>query len=130
MSVRIAQRLSSEDTRGQALAWIEANVPAGAHIVREEYTPQPDPNRYQVEYMWSLGFEDPRNFHRMRVDYVVASQAVYARFLNDPAARYPEITGHYRRIFRLPRAAEFVPGSATGPLVTIYRVPRGRRRSR
>ena len=124
----IARRLSSVDTRAQALAWIEANVPVGSHIVREEYTPQPDANRYEVEYLWSLGFQEPRDYRRSGVDYVVASQAVYARFLNDPARRYPDIVDRYQRIFRLPRAAAFVPDAqATGPAVTIYRVARGRR---
>jgi hypothetical protein len=128
MSVSVARRLSSTDTRARALAWIDANVPVGSHIVREEYTPQPDAHRYQVEYLWSLGFQDPREFRRTGVDYVVASQAVYARFLNDPAARYPEIVDHYRRIFRLPRAAAFVPdANATGPAVTIYRMPHAKR---
>jgi hypothetical protein len=127
-SVAIARRLSADDTRSQALAWIDAHVPVGSRIVREEYTPQPDAHRYDVEYLWSLGFQDPRDYRRTRVDYLVASQAVYARFLNDPAARYPDIVDRYQRIFRLPRAAFFVPdANVTGPAVTIYRVSHGRR---
>jgi hypothetical protein len=129
MSFDVVKRLRADDTRSVALAWIERNVPEGAHIIREEYTPQPDPDRYRVEYVWSLGFGDPNEYRRAGVDYVIASQAVYARFFNDPQARYPDIVERYERIFRLPRVAFFLATPATnGPAVTIYRVPHGAKR--
>jgi hypothetical protein len=131
MSLAIARRLAGRDTRSMALEWIDENVADGAYILREEYTPQPDPKRFRVEYQWSLGFGDPRDYRRTGVDYVIASQAIYARFFNDPANRYPEIVDHYRRIFELERAAVFMaPPDATGPAVTIYRVGHGRGRGK
>jgi hypothetical protein len=130
MSTALIRKLMGADTRSLALAWIDANVPAGSYIVREEYTPQPDPERYRVEYTWSLGFGDPRDYRRTGVDYLVASQAVYARFLDDPLARYPEVAARYRDIFALRRVAEFVPhAGASGPAVSIYRTRNGGRRN-
>jgi 4-amino-4-deoxy-L-arabinose transferase-like glycosyltransferase len=131
MSWAAMRRLASRDTRSVALEWIEANVSPGSYIVREEYTPQPDPERYRVEYTWSLAFGDPRDYARIGVEYLVASQAVYARFVNEPSERYSDIVERYREIFLLPRAATFAPEEGTtGPIVTIYRVRHAKRRNR
>ncbi|RMF25039.1 MAG: hypothetical protein D6760_01925 [Deltaproteobacteria bacterium] len=124
VAVHTAARFGNRDTRERAQRWIEANLPAGARIVREEYGPRPDPTRYRVEYLWSAAFREPRWYQRNGVDAVVVSSLVYRRFLRDPEKRYPQIVERYRRIFKWPRLVRIAPGpQELGPVVSVFRPP-------
>jgi hypothetical protein len=128
LSVVHVSRFAGGDTRSLARAWIEANVEPGASIVREEFTPRPDPDRYRVEYVWSLASRPVGWYAVNDVDYVVASAAVYNRYMNAHGPGMDAARATYRRIAMLPRAAVFAPGfglgGPAGPLITIHRVPR------
>lgn len=122
LATRRTLMLAGGDTRSQAAAWIQDNVAAGSTIVREEYTPRPDPDRFRVVYVWSLSQLDPTWYTNNDVDYVVASSSIHARLR---AAGNTQATDRYRSLFRWPRAAGFAPGARTsGPLVTVIEVPR------
>ena len=120
LAMRRTAMLAGDDTRSQAAAWIAATLPAGSKIIREEYTPRPDPDRFEVLYLWSLAVHDPLWYRNNGVDYVVASSAIHGRF-RGPGSFEAE---RYRRLFFWPKAARFVPGPAVrGPAVTVFKVP-------
>ncbi|GBD25328.1 hypothetical protein HRbin30_00646 [bacterium HR30] len=122
-SQALVRSLSSPDTRSLALQWIESNIPAGAHIAREEYTPQVSGKRYRVTYVQVLGTRPYAWYLGSEVDYLVASSLIYERYRD-----HPTLGEFYRFAFeRLPLVAEFRPeANTTGPTVRILHVPRWR----
>jgi hypothetical protein len=117
------RRLLGDDNRNLAAAWIETHLPPRAHIVREEYTPQPDPQRYRVEYTWSLAFADPADYADDGVDVLIASQGVYGRFLGPGRAQHAQMAQRYAHLFATRPAASFFPGpTVNGPLIYVYRL--------
>jgi hypothetical protein len=80
--------LAQPDTRAQAYAWLEANVPAGARIVADEYTVRdrrpradlPDRARFDLDLANPLS-EQPLDYYRQqRYRYAVTSSFQYQRF--------------------------------------------------
>ncbi|HEY8869908.1 MAG TPA: glycosyltransferase family 39 protein [Candidatus Limnocylindrales bacterium] len=67
--------LREPDTRTIALDWIEANIPHGATIAREEYTPQIPNSAYRVGFAGYLLAYEPLEWYRSAgFEYVVTSQ--------------------------------------------------------
>jgi hypothetical protein len=125
VSRRIVDKLRAADTRNLAAQWIDAHVPPGSSIVREEYTPQPDTGRFDVRYVWSLAGNEVSDYTRLRIDYLVASRAVYGRVLNSGQPEVEAMAQRYRAMFLYPRAATFEPGpGVSGPTIEILEVPR------
>ncbi len=120
-SQALLRNLRLPDTRTRALEWIQANLPAGAHIAREEYTPQLGSHRYRVTYVQVLATRPYAWYLREGVDYLVASSLIYERFRDTPG-----LGDFYRFAFeRLPLVAEFRPDAhTTGPTIRILHVPR------
>lgn len=143
------------DSRAQARAWIEANIPGGAFVVTEAYGPQ----LYGPYTVWDLDDKvrarvfraeesrpyyavqelpmyqvDPERagvFYDMNVldvgDVFVTTEPVRGRYERDPS-RFSREMEFYRRLdddFDL--AAEFPAGDGVGPGVRVYR-RRGERR--
>jgi hypothetical protein len=120
----IITNLRAPDTRAVATQWIQRNLKQGSSIVREEYTPQPDGDRYRVRYVWSLAVQDASDYARNGVEYLVASQAIYARILNDSGPQMRAMAERYRHVFVFPKVASFVPGhDMSGPAIDIFAVP-------
>jgi len=120
-SVQTARRFAGTDTRAAALAWIDANVRPGSAIAREEFTPRPDPQRYGMSYMWSLGSHEPQWFEARGIDYLIASHLVWGRILGDPQQRDPAAVRRYRQLFAGERVATFAADeNMTGPMISIY----------
>ena len=124
--LRYDRQLSRQDTRTVALEWIEANLPPGSRIAREEYTPQVSADRYQVTYLWSLAFRPQGWYVDEQFDYLVVSSSVYGRALYPPYVAGAAGPPFYTRVLQsLPLAAEFAPAAdRPGPAIRIYRVPR------
>lgn len=120
-SYRLSARMTADDTRSQALSWIEANVPHGAGLVREEYTPRPDPTRYRVDYLQSLG-DRPIDWYRSRgFDYAIASSLMYNRILRDRRPSSIAAADVYRWILSHPELVSFSSaGERTGPVITVF----------
>jgi hypothetical protein len=116
------RRLLQTDTRSQALRWIEANLPAGARVAREEHTPQIQGKRYQVIFVSSLARRPFEWYAAEGVEYLIASSRAYAETLaaaqgGSAAAEF------YQALFSLPLVAEFTPGPAVnGPVIRIHRL--------
>jgi len=132
LSVAQVRTATLPDTRWDALRWVSRNVPPGARVVREPHTPEVElltvegqPRLAVRALQWSVTDLDPREIAAF--DYVLVSDAMYGRFLKDPA-RYPARAARYRALFEaLTLEGEFAPepGHTTGPVVRVYRVPHG-----
>ena len=124
LTTRIITGLRSADTRTLAVQWIEKNLPPGSSIVREEYTPQPDGRRYRVRYVWSLAVQNASDYARNGVEYLIASQGIYGRILNDPEPQMRAMAERYQRMFLFRRVASFAPGqNVSGPAIDVFEVP-------
>lgn len=124
---QLRARWHALDTRSEAYAWVETHLPAGTHLVREEYTPQIASGKYRVTFVQVAGSRPYSWYLQNEVDYLVLSSDIYGRF---HAARPEEraIAEFYRFVFTsLPLAAEFVPGPGrVGPTIRVYEIPRWR----
>lgn len=111
------------NTRWLAKVWIDENLPAGARIAREFYTPPIDAKKFRVDEVGYWGLI--RTPQLERYDYLIASSDDFARFV-DHANRYPEQAAAYYRIFdRYELVKQFVADwrTSTGPEIRIYRRP-------
>ncbi len=105
------------DTRTIALDWIERNIPRGATIAREEYTPQIPASEYKVSYEQPLA-RQPLVWYRSRFDYLVASSQAFDRYWGHS----PE-DAFYSSLLALPAVLDLRPKAGQqGPRVVIVRL--------
>jgi len=116
--------LARPSTREIAREWIRANVPRGASIAKESYTPDFPEGEYQVlhrRFVTRLSLEELRGF-----DYVLVASAAYGRF-HDPAAltrpHQRQMAERYAEIFRSwELVREWSPSETQdGPVIRLYR---------
>ena len=124
----------SVDPMTEMLEWIEANVPPGAGILREEATPAVDSRRYRTAYRPVLGRVSAEFLTRADWDYVLVAAETYGRFLEPGAPngdRAERVARGYEQIFGWPLAVEFeTAGIDGGSRVALYRVERNEARFR
>jgi hypothetical protein len=122
--------LARVGTRVLAREWIRENVPRGATILRESYTPDLSPAEYDDErlgrsrFVAALPVEEIR---RPEIDFVLLSSGAYQRFFNaqgNTGARERERRARYRTIFEtFPLVQRFLPGrTRLGPELRLYQV--------
>lgn len=120
-----ALALARPSTRDVAREWIRTNVPRGASIAKESYTPNFPDGEYEVfhrRFVTRLTLEELRGF-----DYVLVASAAYSRF-RDPAAltrpHQQKMAERYAEIFRSwELVEEWVPSETRlGPVIRLYRV--------
>lgn len=114
-------------TRQQMVEWIEANLPHGSGIAREDYTPGLDRRHYfwqHRRFLWRFPAEE---LARPRWDYVMLADSAWKRFF--PEGEIPEdhramVARRYEEFFGWPLVAEFHPSLwRTGPRISLYRIP-------
>lgn len=104
-------------TYAAAQDWLAGSSPPGARVLVESYTPFLDPGRYAVVARTRL--IDAPLPGSDEVDFVIASEAMHGRFVQD-AERYPEQAAAYRRVFAsLSPVATF---TGDGPTLRVFRV--------
>ncbi len=119
LALEQAQHFQELDTRTQSLRWIEANLPRGSKIAREEFTPQVQAGRYDVRFVPSLALRPYDWYSAEGVQYLVASSFTYGKATGAARRFYDELTN-------LPLVAEFGPEEGVrGPLIRIFRLPTG-----
>jgi 4-amino-4-deoxy-L-arabinose transferase-like glycosyltransferase len=121
-SVAHVRAIRLPDTRYVAKLWIEAHLPAGATIAREQFAPPLDRARFAVKNLGYYGLIRSRDESRT-ADFVVASSGDYGRFFGEPE-RYPSQIREYEEIFRTHTLVkEFVGDGKTmsGPTIRVYR---------
>jgi 4-amino-4-deoxy-L-arabinose transferase-like glycosyltransferase len=120
-SVSEAVRLTTPDGRDTARAWIENNLPLGAHVAIESYSPWLDPERFAIRSFYRVNGESPEWYAEQGFDYFIVSQNMFHRFYADPA-QFADDIARYEALFR---AFELVKTFTDGGYeVRIYRIPR------
>jgi 4-amino-4-deoxy-L-arabinose transferase-like glycosyltransferase len=107
---------SVHDARVEAARWVADNLTPGSTVVLESYGPWIDPTTYVVADVKELvGRELPPE-----ADYVIASEAIYARFTEHPD-QYPGAAAAYAELFASwDLVREF---RQEGNSIRVYRVP-------
>jgi 4-amino-4-deoxy-L-arabinose transferase-like glycosyltransferase len=124
-SIAFNRRLQLPDTRTLANEWVTANLPAGARLAREEYTPQIDGRRFDVVFVQVLGTRDYGWYLQQKIDYLVLSSNIGDRFRPPVQPGEVAIARFYQLVSNdLPLVAEFTPNAQqTGPRIRIYQIP-------
>lgn len=120
-ALRYIWKKTLPNTRWVSKIWIEKNIPDGAKIGREHYTPPIDTKKYKVTYLGLFGLmrKEIKDF-----DYIIASGRDYNRFFRDEE-RYPYEAQKYKEIFsKYKLIKEFVPDNkkTSGPVIRIYKI--------
>ena len=117
--------LARDSTREQAVAWIDANVPRGAAIIKESYTPHLHKKKYtlhQTRFAPRVPMEEIRGG---QWDYVLLARNAYLRFLDPVNWEKPHhelFARGYEEILEFDLAKEFVPGRfRMGPALELYK---------
>jgi hypothetical protein len=92
-------RLTTVDSRETARIWINDNLPAGARIAIESYSPFVEPTRFSVQSFGAMLDHDPEWFIGQGFDYLVFSQGMYKRFYHEPE-RYGLEISQYDNLFK------------------------------
>ena len=110
--------LNSPDTRTIALTWIEQNVPTGARIAREEFTPQLPPDRYKIGFVWLLADKSLDWYRSKKFDYLIVSSFQYGRYLgHEPQSSF------YDSVMALPVVLDLSPQAGEqGPRIVMVRL--------
>ncbi len=120
--------LSRPSTREVAAEWIRANVPLGATLVKESYTPNFQWHEYHVLQRRFAGrfslqeLRDPGN------DYLLLASAAYGRFQQPEKLLKPhhrDFARVYRQVFAsFPLVQRWNQGRfRLGPELRLYRIP-------
>lgn len=124
-AVRQTVTLVRPSTRDLMTAWVRENVPTGAGILKESYTPDFSPLEYRtVERRFAFRIPD-KHFAGPRFDYLLLAGSAYGRWLRPENADRPH-GDWYRRVFETNRLAHGVdPGPwRRGPYLRLYRLAR------
>jgi hypothetical protein len=114
------QQLRRADTRTVALQWIEQNIPPGATIAREEFTPQIPQPEYRVGFVWHLADRPLEWYRSVGFDYAVTSSFQFDR-LKGPQYRAQE--AFYRSLLAEPIVLDLRPQPGQpGPRVVVVRL--------
>jgi hypothetical protein len=115
-------------TRVQAREWVRENVPRGAIVLKEEYTPHFSEEEYAIRLPGGrfIGGMPSDQVVRPEIDLVILSSGAFGRYFEPQRAVGPdyfEIRERYRGIREeFPLLARFQPSRARlGPTVELYR---------
>ena len=143
-TIAFNQQLSRPDVRLRAMAWVEANIPAGSRIVSDTYGP-PLVGRRVAGYYRAAGMDpvvyrllalklpvpgqpDPWRdmawLRQRKERYVIVTSAVYGRILA-AAQHYPTEAAFYERLDHTATLLHlFRPMvDEQGPVIKVYRLP-------
>lgn len=96
-TVRTVQQFIQPEVRTLAEEWMNANLPAGARVVAESYSPLLG-EHFEVNYVGRLIDHQADWYTSQEVDYLIASSAMYGRFFSNEA-RYKDETTAYNQLF-------------------------------
>jgi len=93
------QRLTTVNSRETARIWIDNNLPPGAKIAIESYSPFVNPSKFSVQGFGRMIDHEPEWYIQQNFDYLVFSQGMYGRFYREPE-RYRNEISQYENLFR------------------------------
>ncbi|MEP7010020.1 MAG: glycosyltransferase family 39 protein [Acidobacteriota bacterium] len=114
-------------TRELAAAWVYANLPPGARIVKEQYTPNFPDGTFEIVPTRFAGRLAEPEMREAGNDYLLLASDAYKRFL-DPELLTKEhhkgIAQNYSTILAsYPKIGEWIPNRIRlGPIVQLYRL--------
>lgn len=99
--------LTQSDGRESARQWLEANLPVGARVAEEAYSPYLDTKRFVVQGFDAIVDHPTEWYPQNGFEYLVLSQGMYKRFFDEPE-RYSDWVAKYNQFFaRFPLFARF-----------------------
>jgi hypothetical protein len=120
--IAAARRSRVTDTRTIAYTWMLDHLPHNAIVAREQYTPQVRPDQFRLRNHDGLYQRDMAWYRQQGVRYVVASSAMYDRFVDNPAT--PFRSAFYHELFSMPEVFRVEPdGHRSGPTIRIFELP-------
>ncbi|MDD2922437.1 MAG: glycosyltransferase family 39 protein [Anaerolineales bacterium] len=102
-----------------ARVWINGNLPQGAKIAIESYSPFIDTTRFSWQSFLRMNQHEPDWYVEQGFDYMVMSEGMYGRFYLEPD-RYPTEIEKYDRLFDTFEALKFFDNN--GYEIRIYKV--------
>ena len=96
--------LTSPNSRETSRIWIEDNLPAGAKIAIESYSPFVDPTRFSVEGIVRMIDHEPNWYIENGFEYLVFSQGMFGRYFTEPnlystqILQYNEFFNHFELV--------------------------------
>ena len=113
-------RLTTVNSRQTAMVWIMKNLPLGAKVAVESYTPFVNPEHYAVQGFERMIEHEPTWYVEQNFDYMVFGQDMFGRFYQQPE-RYKHETAKYDALFAsFHLVKKFTDG---GYEVRIYQLP-------
>ena len=113
-------RLTTVNSRQTAMVWIMKNLPLGAKVAVESYTPFVNPEHYAVQGFERMIEHEPTWYVEQNFDYMVFGQDMFGRFYQQPE-RYKHETAKYDALFAsFQLVKKFTDG---GYEVRIYQLP-------
>jgi len=112
-------KLTRTDGRETARIWVNENLPAGARIALESYSPFFDPSRFRITGFGKMIEHGPQWFIDHGYDYAIFSQGMYGRFYEKPEKYGQEIDLYDKLFSRFSLVRVFTEG---GYEVRVYKV--------
>ncbi len=121
-AVRINMRFTDADVRTRVTQWMEAELPAGARIAGEYYSPLLVNSRHQFQWV-DRAVDLPIGWYQANADYLVLVENRYGGFYLDPA-RYPSQIAAYEAMqSQFTLLKEFQGGALGNPCqASVYKV--------
>jgi hypothetical protein len=113
-------RQESINVRQDAMRWINDNVPAGARVAIEAYSPYVDPGRYAVTGVTRMVEHPVEWYIENELEYLVFSKFTFRR-IYEARDRFPEEARRYDEMFGLFEEVKVFPHGDYE--IRIYRVP-------
>ncbi len=102
-------QLANQDDREAARIWIDQNLPLGARVAVEAYSPYVDTRRFVVDGQYAMVDRTPDWYVKNGYEFLVFSYGAFGRFFEDPE-RYPDFVAGYNEFFsRFSELARFNP---------------------
>ena len=98
-SIKTNMNLTRIDSRITAVKWIEENIPEGAKIALESYSPYVDTDKFDVKGFFKLIDQSPEWFTGNEFHYLIFSQGMFQRFFDEPL-RYKIEVESYNNMFK------------------------------
>jgi hypothetical protein len=106
------------DTRERARQWLDANLPPGARVAVEPYSPYVERPSFTVEGVGGMTAYLPDWYVQNGFEYLVFSYGTYGRFFENPT-RYADFIARYNELFaRFPEVKRF---SGNGYEIRIHK---------
>lgn len=105
---------TQNDTRFQARAWVEKNLPEGTMIAQEGQTPRLSVQRYHTETVQYLSMRALADYEARGVQYVIASSEMDDRFFASDSAEYDDERAFYTALFQTRERVFRAEGNESG----------------